>query len=265
MKNILDSINNFFKNIKSYLTIIIIVAIIILIAIICIQNSRIKKIKNKYQTEINLKNALSDSITTYQNKEKEWVAEKLTIQGSVKDLQKINDQLNFSQKELLARVKEVEKNNSVITAALIETNVIIDSLKKYKIYIDTTNKNIVFSDSTKNLKYKINVGYVIPAYKDKMPTLTFQQFLLPNKQFIEFHWKNDKKKGYPIAFSVSNSNDYFKTVNIDSYAIPELTKEKVNPNGWQKIGNFFIKSGKTVIVVSVSAIGGATAFWLLTK
>jgi hypothetical protein len=265
MKNISEVISAFFKNLKKYIIIIIIAIILILLLIAYIQHNKIVNLKNKYQTETNLKNALNGSIIKYQNKEKEWVSEKLTLQESTKNLEKINDQLTITQKELLVRVKEIEKNNSIITAALIETNVVIDSLKKYKIYIDTTDKNIVFSDSTKNLKYIINVGYIIPAYKDKSPTLTFNQFMLPNKQFVEFYWKNDKKNGYPITFSVSNSNDYFKTVNIESYAIPEITKEKVDPNGWQKFGNFFIRNGKMVIAVGVGAIGGATTFWFLTK
>jgi myosin heavy subunit len=265
MKNLSEIISAFFKNIKSYIIIIIIAIIVILITVVYFQHNKIIKLKNNYETEIKLKDALIDSVHTYQNKQNEWVTEKLTIQEDIKNLEKINNQLTASQKELIKRIKEVEKENSIIAAALIETNVIIDSLEKYKIYVDTTNKNIAFSDSTKNLKYNIWVGKVLPAYRDSSPTLTFKEFILPNKQFIDFHWKDDKKKGYPIAFSVTNTNDYFKTVNIDSYAIKPINKEVLDPNGWQKIGNFFIKNGKTVVVFSVGAVGGATAFWILTK
>jgi hypothetical protein len=264
---ILSKIWDFLKQKNRLLIAIVIVIILVLITILYFQHQRVVNLKDKYQTEVKLKDALIDDIHTYQNKEKEWVTEKLTLQGNVKDLEKIKGQLTASQKELLAKIKEVEKENSIITAALIQTNVIIDSLSHYKTYIDTAKKAITFVDSTKNLKYKINVGRVMPAYfqPDSLPTLTFNQFILPNTQFVEFHWKKDKKKGYPISFSVTNTNDYFKTVNIDSYAIKPITKEKLNPNGWQKIGNFFVKNGKTVATFTVGIVTGATTFWLLTK
>jgi hypothetical protein len=227
-------------------------------------------LKNKYQTEVKLKDALIDTVHTYQNKQKEWVAEKLTIQTTVKNLEKMNDQLTTSQKELLARVKEIEKNNHIIAAALFETNALIDSLvHKGETVVDTANKKIIFSDwrkdGKKEVSYKLIVGNVIPSKLGLQPTLLIDSLYFPNKQFIEFHWKNDKKKGYPVTFSISNSNDYFKTVNVDSYIIPEITKEKLNPNGWQKIGNFFVRSGKTIVTAASGAVVGAAAFWLMTK
>jgi hypothetical protein len=263
--NFIQKILKFFKEKKQIIVWIVVLIVLILAVVIYFQQKRIANLKDKYQSEIKLKDALVDSVHNYQNKSDEWVAEKLTLQADIKDLKKINTQLTVSQKKLLAKIVEVEKENSIIVAALIETNVIINSLKPYKVYIDTTRRNIAFVDSTKDLKYCINIGKVMPAYLDSLPTLIFKQFVLPNEQFIEFHWKNDKKKGYPISFSVTNTNEYFKTVNIDSYAIKPITKEKLDPNGWQKIGNFFIRSGKTIAVVTVGAIGGATAFWLLTK
>jgi hypothetical protein len=263
--NIIQKILDFFKEKKQILIWIVVLIVLILAVIVYFQQKRIANLKDKYQTEVKLKDALVDSVHHYQNKQGEWVSEKLTLQTDLKDLKKMNGQLTASQKELLARIDEVEKEKSVIAAALIETNVIINSLKPYKVYIDTARRNIAFIDSTKDLKYHINVGRVMPAYLDSLPTLAFKQFLLPNKQFVEFHWKDDKKKGYPVSFSVTNTNDYFKTVNIDSYAIKPITKEKLNPNGWQKIGNFFIRNGKTVATLTVGAIGGATAAWVLMK
>jgi hypothetical protein len=263
--NIIQKILDFFKEKKQIIVWIVVLIILILAVVIYFQQKRIANLKDKYQTEVKLRDALADSVHNYQNEHGEWVAEKLTLQADIKDLKKMNGQLTTSQKELLAKIDEVEKENSIIAAALIETNVIINSLKPYKVYIDTARRNIAFADSTKDLKYHINVGRVMPAYLDSLPTLAFKQFILPNEQFIEFHWKNDKKKGYPISFSVTNTNEYFKTVNIDSYAIKPITKEKLDPNGWQKIGNFFIRNGKTVAAVTVGAIGGATAFWLLTR
>jgi hypothetical protein len=242
---------------------IVVVVIIIMGIIIYFQRQRIISINDKYETHIALEKALHDSIRFYQNKEKEWVAEKLTIQESIKNLEKINDRLNSSQKELLSRIKEIEKNSSIIVAALIETNVKIDKLKPSTVIVN--DSNVVFIDSTENLKYNIEVGHVKPINIGITPTLTFNKFDLPNKQFIEFHWKNDKKLGYPIAFSVSNSNKYFKTVNIESYAIPNLKKKDVDPNGWNRFAKWMKEKNKVILTLGIGVVGGITAFWLLSK
>jgi hypothetical protein len=65
---------------------------------------------------------------------------------------------------------------------------------------------------------------------------------LYNKQFIEFHWLNERKDGYPVSFTVRNSNPYFKTYDIESYIIPEVQKSQLKPNIWQKTGNFYRKN-----------------------
>ena len=86
------------------------------------------------------------------------------------------------------------------------------------------------ADSTNETKHPIknweqNLGYykTIPELR---PLLTISNFKIPNKQFVEFHWEDDKTT--PIAFSVTNSNPLFITNNIESYAIPELIKEEID-------------------------------------
>jgi len=248
---------------RKYIILIIIVLIIILCSIIYFQHIKINKTNEKYNTEVGLRNALLDSVHYYQNKEKEWVAERLTIQESIKNLEQINGQLTTSQKELLMRIKEVQKKNDIIVAALIETNVKIDKLKPPTVVVN--DSSVIFSDSTKNLKYDIEIGHVKPINVGILPTLTFNDFQLPNKQFIEFHWKKDKKKGYPIAFSVSNSNNYFKTTNIDSYAIPKLKRKDINPNAWDRFTKWTKSNGKIIMSVGIGAVGGIAAFLLLSK
>ena len=92
-----------------------------------IQHNKIVKLRTEKLAEVKLRNALTDTVHVYQNKEKEWVAEKLTIQATVKDLEKDKVQLTDDQKRLVAKVKEVEKENSIITAALVQANFIIVS------------------------------------------------------------------------------------------------------------------------------------------
>lgn len=243
---------------------------IVLLLIIYFQFQKNSKLNERVDTEVKFRNALIDTVTRYQNKEKEWVTEKLTIQKNIKDLDKLNSQLTSSQRELVARIKEVEKNGSIIAAALVNTNVMIDSLlHKGKTVVDTINNNVEFSDSYKNDKkeviYKFVVGNVIPKDSKSIPTLRIDSLYFPNKQFIDFHWKDDKKIGNPVTFSISNSNDFYKTGNIESYIIPSITKEHLNPTGWQKVENFFIRNGKSFIKFGFGTAVGAAGMLILLK
>lgn len=270
MKNIWSKLWKLIKNNK--LTSFVIILILVLLAMVYIQHERIEHWKDKYKDEVNVNDALNDTITYYQNKHKEWVAEKLTIQTSIKKLEELNGKLTDFQKELLVRIKEIEKKNSIIAAALIQTNVKIDSLMDKdaggQVDIDTTKKMINFNNLASidsSFRYDINVNNVLPAFSEIKPSLLFKSIELPNKQFISFYWKDNKKKGYPVTFSVSNSNQYFKVVNLDSYIIPNVDKKYLDPNGWQKIGNFLFKNGKTILTISVGAAAGAGAVYFLTR
>jgi len=271
MNTILLKLWKFLKQKNRWLIALVILIILGQYGIIRLKNNKIADLSGKYETEVKLKNALLDSVTYYQNAHKEWVAEKLTIQESVKNLEKMYGQLNDMQRELIARVKEVNKKNDVITASLVKTEIKIDSLlhrtdKGGTTTIDTTKKSVTFTDTTAvDFKYDIKIGNIIPAYPKIEPYLLFKSIEIPNEQFAEFHWKNDKKKGYPISFSISNSNKYIKVLNVESYAIPPLDKVKLNPNGWQKIGNFLIKNGRTLMYVGIGAAGGVGGYYLLTK
>ena len=250
---------------KSRLLFVIIILLLLGLGLtVFIQHNTIVKLKDQNQTEVNLASALLDSTKYYQNKRGEWVAEKLTLQTSLSNLQKINNDLTVTEKDLLARITDLNKKNTIIAAALIESSVTIDSLKNSKAVIDTTNKSIAFGDSTKNLKYRIRIDNVLPLLKFK-PILTFQYLTLPNTQFIEFHWKNDKKLGYPVAFSVTNTNEYFKTINIDSYVIPEIKESTLKPTFWQNVGTFFKSTGGKFVWFGIGGAAGIVAGHYLLK
>ena len=253
-------------------TTFVIVLILLLSSIVYVQKQRIEHWRDLYQDEVNLNDALSDTITHHKNRHNEWVAEKRAIQATVEKLEEINNKLTDNQKEMLIRIKEIEKKNSIIAAALIETNVKIDSLMDKDaggiVDIDTINKKINFNNIASRdsaFKYDIDVNHVLPSHLDVKPTLLFKSLEFPNKQFINFYWKDERKKGYPVMFSVSNSNQYFKTSNIDSYIIPNIDKKHLDPTGWQKIENFLFKNGNKLFYIGIGAAGGAGAYWLLTK
>lgn len=270
MKNIWSKLWKLIKGNK--LIAFVVILLLILFATVYFQHQRIQHWKDKYKDEVNINDALNDSVVYYLNKHMEWVAEKQTIQASIKKLEEINGKLTDFQKELLVRIKEIEKKNSIIAAALIQTNVKIDSLMDKdaggQVDVDTVKKMINFNNLSSidsSFRYDIDINNVLPAFKEIKPTLLFKSIELPNKQFISFYWKDNKKKGYPVTFSVSNSNPYFKVVNLDSYIIPKVDKKYLDPNGWQKIGNFMFKNGKTILSISVGAAAGAGAVYLLTR
>ena len=101
-------------------------------------------------------------------------------------------------------------------------------------------------------------------YKDYDSKLYINSLILPNDQKISFNWDRSRV-GYPVSFSITNSNEYFKVVDLDSYVIPELNKSKIKPNGWQKIGNFFGSSGEKIAVFGFGLGLGALGVFLLVQ
>jgi LEA14-like dessication related protein len=271
MKKILE----FLAKNNRWAIVLVIVLVLVGGGILRLQRNKINEWKGKHQTEVNLRNALIDTVRYYKNAYGEEVAEKLTIQESVKNLEKMYGQLTESQKELVSRVKQLNKDNTVITAALIEANVKIDSLLirdggEGDVVVDTVNKmtnfnNLRTADSTTNLIFDIDVNNILPAYPNIKPTMLIKNLDFPNKQLVVFEWKNEKKKGYPVSFSTTNSNPYYRTHNINSYAIPALSKEILDPTGWQKVGVWFKKNGRVVGFVAGGVVVGAGGTYLLMQ
>lgn len=246
----------------------LIIIVIVVIAIFgggwkLFQN-RVDKLENKLESEVKIKNALLDTITTYKNKQGELVSEKLTLQADLKYLKDMNGQLSASQRELLKRIESIEKTNTVIAAALIETNVKLDNIGA--IVGESDDSSLLFKKKTDDIDFIIRANYSKALNPIIKPTLVFEKFELYNKSLVEFHWKDDsKKEGYPIAFSVSNSNQYFKTANISSYAIPGLDKEIIDPTGWEKFVSWSKKSKNFIITVGVAGGAGALIGVLFLK
>lgn len=214
--------------------------------------NKVNKLEVSLESETNLRLALVDSVSYYKNQRNELVAEKRTMQFKLDDKE-------FENKELVKRIKETEKKNAtlekrvtVIAAALIESQVKIDSLQKSKVFVSEKDSSVTFKSTDPNLVYELKVKPVY-TFPNQPPQLTFVDFKIPNKQFIEFHWRNNPKEGYPISFSVTNTNPYFKTVNIESYAIPEIYKPDIKPSFWKRVGNHLKSGGKDLIYVGVGA------------
>lgn len=262
----MKSILKFFRINNRWAILGILILLFIGIVLWNVQKNRINELKIEKRDEIKLRNALVDSLNTYKNKEDDWVYEKLSLQVSIKRLEDINGNLNTNQQKLLKRINEVEKDNMVISAALINAEFIIDSLMLGGVVIDSTNKTIEFSDTLNpNLRYSFKIFNVVPFSLDTEPEFLIKKLSLPNDQFIDFKWEDNKKEGYPVSFSVTNSNEYYKVYDINSYIIPSIRKDDIDPTTWQKITQWFETKGKIVGYVAGGVIIGSGGMYILMQ
>jgi hypothetical protein len=226
-----------------------------------------QKFKDRYNTEVKLREALSDSLRYYTTAEGEWGVEKRTLQGDIDDLLNENVALSKSQRSLLQDVKRLDKERKnerqIFAAARIEYEALIDSLNTVlasATSIDTLNNSISFvqTDTAAHFIYDLDVFGVRPS-TDLTPQLRFNKIDFPNKQTILFQFDKNKRKDYPVSFSVINSNEHFKVYDIESYAIQGIQKDIVNPNGWQKVWKWVKINGK-YILVGAAGFAVGTAF-----
>lgn len=231
------------------------------------QQNKINKLNGKYKSEVKLKNALTDSIHTYQDKEGEWVTEKLTIQGRVDNLLEDSARLTTSQKSLLNQVDIANKVNTVITAALVRANFVIDSLMHNGgVIVDTTNKTVEFTENNNpNITYDFKAFGVLPYPPNTKPSLLIKKLNLPNEQFIKFQWDKDKRADYPVSFSVKNTNDYINVYDIESYAIPNLDKNEIDPTSWEKVNDWINRNQKYLKYFGGGTLVGGGVGYLLFK
>lgn len=213
---------------------------------------------DKLAEQINLSNAIQDTLSYTRNKLDEEVATKLTLQATLKELNKQNKHLSNNQKELLKRIENLKHKNDLISAALVRTEAKIDSLKdttNTEVDVNKKDTSITFKNKIDSvISYDVTVGKVFPAHENIKPTFSINKLRIPNKQFIEFKFKNtDEYYQTPIEFSVSNSNPLIKTTGVDSYAIPEINKDALKPTFWEKMNRFFNKP-------AVKIIGGVVLF-----
>jgi len=215
--------------------------------------NKVDVLTEQLDLEKKLVNALNDSVIYYNNIYGDVVAEKLSLQY---DLDKLTNRLDSTKTQnglLIRRINNLEYRVNIISAALIQSETTIDSLLNTEpiIYDD----KIVFKDSTENLKYLFEINNVMPIDSIKSPSLHINHFSLPNQQFIDFHWRDDKKEGFPVAFSVTNTNPYIKTTDISSYIIPEISKTELKPSTWDKIGKFLNSNGLIAVGATTVIFG----------
>ena len=210
------------------------------------------------QQEISLRNALQSEMVITKDKLGRETAEKLTLQTDVKTLVDMKDKLSADKQQLIELVQRQDKDHKLIVAALVKTKVVVKEIRSEKPAV-LTDSSASFVVATDSIGYEATVTGV-HVDSAKVPSLVVRNLVIPNSSEISFQW-GEKKEGYPISFKITNSNPLFHTQNVESYAIPQLTKAEVRPNFFEGL-SLTLKNGKTPFVIGVSA--GALGVLLLT-
>jgi hypothetical protein len=246
-----------FEKYYKYGFFIAILAIIALFYKSCGDSKALSQIKTE---ESNLRKALSDTLHHFQTKEGDWGVEKRTLQTDISTLKDKNLNLTENQKALVKEVERVNKNATTIAAAIVQLTAEVKGLKNDK-PVAQTDSSVQFAPKIGDTGYNPNFIYDISVFNVKpfelkKPSLLISNISLPNTQSINFNWKDDRKEGYPVSFSVINTNPYFKVNDIQSYAIPELKKQELKPNFWDKVGKFSKTTGGKIVFVGIGFAAG---------
>lgn len=209
-----------------------------------------ESLTNKYEIELKLREAFSDSIRSYQLKNEVILLEKRSLQGRLKNLQSREEDLNNQQRSLLRTIESLQKerktHKSIFAAAQIGV------LQQQ----DSKNHRIVFTntDTDSHIEFEIETEHLIS--NGNRPKLHIKSLDFPNTQTVTFNFDKNERKDYPVSFSVINSNPHFKAQSIESYVIPNIEKKIVNPNASQKIKNWFKRNRNQLLVGALSFATG---------
>jgi hypothetical protein len=218
--------------IKYWGYILLLIIIIFLIIKIQFKNSKIEKL----ETQNNISLTLLDTIKVYKNKLNTLTYEKQSFNIKFNALEKEYDRLDKNSKNLVDKIRILEKEKNLISATNIYQSAVIDSLINNWPIIDETNHTLTFYDSTTFLQYNMLVNL-------QPPSLNIRKLTLPNELFISY-----KKSKESISVGVTNSSPYYKINDISSYIIPLDGNKKV------PFKRYFIISGVSVVIGGTAAL-----------
>ena len=247
---------------KIDLTKIILVAIIAILLIGGYSLWRTTKTEHiaELQASNNYKDALFSKMKVFKDTNGLIWAERNALQVSLFQLRADSTLLTAQKKELLKRITATGDAKNVIAAALIETKVKANSIQVIK-PVTVTDSTVTFAAKTDSISFKATVTNV-QALPHRIASFHLDSLTLSNKSYVNFKW-GAKKEGFPVSFSITNSNPMFKTVNIESYIIPEISKTALQPTFFEKVGTGIRTHGMAFGIGSVVGFAGAT--YLLTR
>lgn len=250
----IGEIMNYIKN--NLKNIIIIILLLLTIGGGYYLTTRLENTNDKYEEELKLREALTDSIEVIRLKSGEVGVEKRTLQTKLSKLTDENINLNNSQKELIKKIntiqKERKRDQEVFAAARVKYETFIDSLNSVESVVsevDTTNNILKFRNlsDTMQFKYDIEIVGVKPFPKFSTPKIKFNKIDFPNTQTITFQFDKTKRKDYPVSFSVYNTNRYYRSNDIESYVIPEIQRNELTPSTTLKIWRFIKRNSDKLL------------------
>jgi hypothetical protein len=171
---------------------------------------------NELTSQNNIQAVLLDTMVERTNKLGTVTAEKEAFHVELSSLQKKYNTLNAGSKELLDKINILEKKKALIQATNIHQQAIIDSLINNKPIIDIPKGTVTYRDSlyNKDKSIKLRYDFLIRMLDYQ---LTIRKLEMPNTLYISHKYSSDKTR---VLVNVVNSNEYFKTLDIDSYIIP---------------------------------------------
>ena len=200
MSDLLNAIKNLFIKYKGYIIMgLALLATLILLGISCSNNAGLKK-----TYDINTK-ALTDSIEYYQTKSGQLAAEKAIMQGDIKDLKELNEDLYKKVKDL-----EVKKPEQVVYVETVINHEVHDTTYVVPEVNDYLKQDFDFSNQWRTL-----TGYI--EYNKPNLSLTFDKDIV--------------NVDYTLAIKDNNvyltsSNPYVKYNEIQGITIPPRKNPK---------------------------------------
>lgn len=186
-----------------------------------------KRLKQTIISKESIESAVNDTIKQYKNKEGNWIAEKQTIQSSIKELLASNDK---RLEEMQNLIKKERAHSAIIfdskTKILDTSNTLaylnyqIDSLQKLIDESDTDKyqlNDVTFKSSLKNDWYKADVSSSL-----KFTTIdleVYNKYKITNSYLTQGFFKPEK-----AITKIENLNPFSKTEN--SISFEEITNYK---------------------------------------
>ena len=194
--------------------------LLIILFVICLWMWVILGIKDRKINELasqnNIQAVLLDTMVERTNKLGTITTEKEAFQVQLSFLEKKYNTLNARSKELLDKINTLEKKKELIQATNIHQRAVIDSLINNKPIIDIPKGTVTYRDSLYNKDKSVKLRYeFLVRMLDYQ--LTIRKIEMPNTLYISHKYSSDKTR---VLVNVVNSNEYFKTLDIDSYIIP---------------------------------------------
>ena len=222
--------------IKHWKNVALVILIVFLVVSVKIKNNKI----NNLISENNIANTLLDTVTTYKNKLNELTYEKQAFNVKFSDLKNSYDKLDQSNKDFIDRIRILENENKKLIAAtsisqIVEVDPIIDTTA----IIDTVNNTLQFKDVVLNVDKDTLLKYDF-LINTLSPKLTIQELSMPNILYISHKFNSDNTG---VLVDVTNSNDYFKVNDINSYVIPIDKKSHIKT--YIKVGGISFAIGIT--------------------